>query len=76
MGIGDLKRFGFFPVANDLDEVVSRDERGQDRLMGNYVPHEKIYMRSHPQYNEKWLQAQIAEDPRLLSLHLSGRTCR
>lgn len=36
--------------------------------MGNYVPHEKIRMRSHPQYNEKWLQAQIAEDPRLLGL--------
>ena len=36
--------------------------------MTNYVPHEKISMRSDPQYNEKWLQAQIAEAPSLLGL--------
>jgi len=36
--------------------------------MSDYVTHEKINMRSHPQFNEKWLQAQIAEDPGLLGL--------
>ena len=36
--------------------------------MTSYVAHEKINMRTDPQFNEKWLQAQIAEEPALVGL--------
>ena len=36
--------------------------------MPNYVPAQTISLKSQPDYNEKWLQARISEDPSLLGL--------
>lgn len=36
--------------------------------MLKYVPHRKLSLRGHPELNEKWLQAKIVEDPRILGL--------
>jgi predicted transport protein len=33
-----------------------------------YVPHRRLMLKSHPEYNEKWLQQHIADDPGLLGL--------
>lgn len=33
-----------------------------------YVPHKKISMKNHPEFNERWLQKRIAEDPSVLGL--------
>lgn len=33
-----------------------------------YVKHEKVFLKTHPVLNEKWLQAIIAEDPSVLGL--------
>ena len=33
-----------------------------------YVKPEKIYLKRHPEFNEKWIQARIAEDPTILGL--------
>jgi hypothetical protein len=33
-----------------------------------YAKHERLSLRDHPQFNERWLQARIAEDPSLLGL--------
>lgn len=33
-----------------------------------YVKYERLFMKNHPQYNEKWLQDRIAEDPGILGL--------
>lgn len=32
------------------------------------VPHDRIDLKSHPQFDERWLQAQIAESPSILGL--------
>jgi len=37
-------------------------------VTGKYVPAQIISLRSHPDYNERWLQAIIAEDPSVLGL--------
>ena len=34
----------------------------------NYAKHEPISLKSHPEFNEKWLQDRIAEDPTILGL--------
>lgn len=33
-----------------------------------YVKPERIFLRNHPQFNEKWLQDRIADDPSILGL--------
>ena len=33
-----------------------------------YIKHEKLSLREHPEFNEQWLQKRIAEDPALLGL--------
>ena len=34
----------------------------------NYVKPERLWLRSHPEYNEKWVQQLIADDPSILGL--------
>jgi predicted transport protein len=34
----------------------------------NYIKPERIFLKDHPKFNEKWVQDMIAEDPSLLSL--------
>lgn len=34
----------------------------------NYIKHERISLKSHPDLNERWLQDRIAEDPGILGL--------
>lgn len=34
----------------------------------NYIKHEKISLLNHPEFNEKWIQNLIAEDPSILGL--------
>lgn len=36
--------------------------------MPEYVPHNKIPLRTHPQFNEKWVQQTIVADPTILGL--------
>lgn len=33
-----------------------------------YVPHKQISMKNHPEFNERWLQQRIADDPSILGL--------
>lgn len=33
-----------------------------------YVPHKKISMRNHPEFNERWLQQRIADEPSIIGL--------
>jgi hypothetical protein len=33
-----------------------------------YIKPEKIILKAHPEFNEKWVQARIAEDPKILGL--------
>jgi hypothetical protein len=33
-----------------------------------YVKFERIILKGHPEYNETWVQARIAEDPAILGL--------
>jgi hypothetical protein len=33
-----------------------------------YVKPERLWLRSHPEYSEKWVQQRIAEDPSILGL--------
>jgi hypothetical protein len=33
-----------------------------------FVKHERIWLREHAQFNERWVQERIAEDPRILGL--------
>jgi hypothetical protein len=34
----------------------------------SYVPHERVALKSHPHFSEKWLQQRISEDPSILGL--------
>lgn len=36
--------------------------------MSAYVKPERIFLKSHPEFNEKWVQDRIAEDPSILGL--------
>lgn len=33
-----------------------------------YTPHERISLKNHAEFNEKWLQERIAEDPTIIGL--------
>jgi hypothetical protein len=33
-----------------------------------YVKHEKLLLKTHPEFNEKWVQEKIAEDPSILGI--------
>jgi hypothetical protein len=33
-----------------------------------YTPHERFWFKDHPEFNEKWVQALIANDPTVLGL--------
>ena len=33
-----------------------------------YVNFERVFLKAHPQFNEKWVQERIAEDPKILGL--------
>lgn len=37
-------------------------------LAKNYVKHERLWLRTHPEYSEKWVQQLIADDPSILGL--------
>jgi hypothetical protein len=39
-----------------------------ERAMPSYVRAERVVLKTHPEYNEKWVQARIAEDPKILGL--------
>ena len=34
----------------------------------NYVKHQKLLLKTHPKFNEKWVQERIAEDPSILGI--------
>lgn len=34
----------------------------------SYTTHERIWLKGHPEFDEKWLQDRIAEDPTILGL--------
>ena len=34
----------------------------------NYAKHQLISLKNHPEFNEKWLQDRIAEDPTIIGL--------
>src|SRR5437763_17133603 len=36
--------------------------------MPNYTKPERFLLKTHPEYNEKWIQDRIAEDPEILGL--------
>lgn len=36
--------------------------------MTGYVKHERLWLRSHPEFCEKWVQQRIADDPAILGL--------
>ena len=33
-----------------------------------YVKHQKLLLKTHPDFNEKWVQEKIAEDPSILGI--------
>lgn len=37
-------------------------------MAGNYVKPERLFLKQHPEYSEKWVQALIADDPSILGL--------
>ena len=36
--------------------------------MGIYIKAERVILKAHPEYNEKWVQAKIVEDPKIMGL--------
>jgi hypothetical protein len=51
--------------------LESKPEETQDVITEGaapYVAHRRLSLRSHPVFNEKWLQQRIADDPALLGL--------
>ena len=36
--------------------------------MPNYTKPERVFLKANPQYNEKWVQDCIAQDPKILGL--------
>ena len=36
--------------------------------MPNYTKPERLTLKAHPEYNEKWVQDRIAQDPKILGL--------
>ena len=45
---------------------VPQSEKGASVL--TYVKPERIVLKAHKEYTEKWVQAKIAEDPKILGL--------
>ena len=36
--------------------------------MAAYIKPERVFLKDHPEYNEKWVQVRVAEDPKILGL--------
>lgn len=43
-------------------------ERGERGVAKNYVKPERLLLRTHPEFSEKWVQQLIADDPSILGL--------
>jgi hypothetical protein len=43
-------------------------EAGGARVNQSYVKPERLWLRAHPEYSEKWVQKVIADDPAVLGL--------
>lgn len=43
-------------------------ELGALDMAKNYIKPERLWLRAHPEYREKWVQQRIAEDPSILGL--------
>lgn len=39
-----------------------------ERAMNNYTKPERLVLKGHPEYSERWVQERIAEDPKILGL--------
>src|SRR5215212_82294 len=50
----------------------SRNNSTLEQLIGGttykYVKHQKLLLKTHPDFNEKWVQEKIAEDPSILGI--------
>lgn len=44
------------------------NSEGGGRITCKYVKHQKILLKNHHEFNEKWVQERIAEDPTILGL--------
>ncbi len=43
-------------------------EKGSTRVSYSFVKPERLWLKAHPQYTEKWVQKLIADDPSILGL--------
>ena len=43
-------------------------EHPREERAYKYVKHQKLLLKTHPQFNEKWVQERIAEDPFILGI--------
>jgi hypothetical protein len=55
------------PRSNTVEELRARIEAKEARML-SYVKPERIILKAHKEYTEKWVQAKIAEDPKILGL--------
>jgi hypothetical protein len=45
-----------------------REKSQGDHFLLTYIKPERIILKAHPEFHEKWVQARIAEDPKILGL--------
>lgn len=62
---GTVKRI--HQSANKLKRI-STLANPREGTVYRYVKHQKLILKAHPQFNEKWVQERIAEDPSILGL--------
>ena len=52
----------------DKAKIISPLDRPRREKPYRYVKHQKLLLKTHPQFNEKWVQERIAEDPSILGI--------
>jgi hypothetical protein len=55
-------------TSKNINKSKTNSIPGHSKPIYKYVRHQKLLLKTHPQFNEKWVQEKIAEDPSILGI--------
>ena len=55
-------------IPKNINKLKRNSSPSHNEAIYKYVKHLKLLLKTHPQFNEKWVQEKIAEDPSILGI--------
>jgi hypothetical protein len=55
-------------ISKNINKSKRNSTPSHTETISKYVKHQKLLLKTHPQFNEKWVQEKIAENPSILGI--------